>query len=74
MNGEAIYETKPWVLQNDTLTKDVWYTFGKNGNLYAILLSWPSKMTMQLSNKIKTSGTTEISLLNSKTSVVVSKK
>lgn len=24
MNGEAIYNTRPWTYQNDTLTQDVW--------------------------------------------------
>ena len=24
VNGEAIYGTKPWKFQNDTVTKDVW--------------------------------------------------
>lgn len=70
VNGEAIYKSKPWVLQNDTLTKDVWYTAGQNGEVYAILLSWPSDMTLHLSNKVKTSDTTEISFLHDKTSVI----
>ena len=25
VNGEAIYASKPWKAQNDTLTKDIWY-------------------------------------------------
>jgi len=24
VNGEAIYSSKPWTHQNDTITKDVW--------------------------------------------------
>jgi alpha-L-fucosidase len=24
VNGEAIYESKPWTHQNDTLTKNIW--------------------------------------------------
>ena len=24
VNGEAIYSTKPWKVQNDTVNKDVW--------------------------------------------------
>lgn len=28
-NGEAIYKSKPWIHQNDTLTSDVWYTADK---------------------------------------------
>jgi len=26
VNGEAVYSSKPWVYQNDTLTPDIWYT------------------------------------------------
>ena len=38
-NGEAIYGTKPWKYQNDSLAKnpDVWYT-AKNDMVYAIML------------------------------------
>ena len=25
VNGEAIFRTRPWTLQNDTLTSNVWY-------------------------------------------------
>lgn len=27
VNGEAIYGTRPWVHQNDTLTHNVWYVY-----------------------------------------------
>ena len=38
-NGEAIYGTKPWKYQNDSMAKnpDVWYT-DKNEIVYAIML------------------------------------
>ncbi|KAK3103969.1 hypothetical protein FSP39_023336 [Pinctada imbricata] len=43
INGEAIYNTDPWMShQNDTLTPNVWYTtpvFGPANILYAIVLS-----------------------------------
>lgn len=45
-NGEAIYESKPWRFQNDTLTKGVWYTT-KNEEasgrtvVYATVLEYP---------------------------------
>lgn len=45
-NGKAIYGTKPWVYQNDTLTPGVWYTAGRRTgiskqNVYAIVLKYP---------------------------------
>lgn len=55
-NGEAIYKTIPWTHQNDSLTKDVWYTADKKlhrmwdkennistitQNIYASVLDYP---------------------------------
>lgn len=49
-NGEAIYESKPWIYQNDTKTPDVWYTSKLNEEykhtknritVYAIVLKYP---------------------------------
>ncbi|XP_063697965.1 putative alpha-L-fucosidase [Culicoides brevitarsis] len=51
-NGEAIYKTKPWIHQNDTLSGNVWYTASKkvqkdpeSGNktqfIYATVLKYP---------------------------------
>ncbi|KAJ6636747.1 putative alpha-L-fucosidase [Pseudolycoriella hygida] len=44
-NGEAIYESQPWLYQNDTITPDVWYTQGASINLrrdvFAIVLDYP---------------------------------
>ncbi|KAJ8667982.1 hypothetical protein QAD02_009645 [Eretmocerus hayati] len=63
-NGEAIYKSKPWkLLQNDTITKDVWYTHGQDDSLYAILLSWPNDNILLLSNLVNTTDTTKIDLL-----------
>ncbi|OXU22311.1 hypothetical protein TSAR_003392 [Trichomalopsis sarcophagae] len=64
INGEAIYKTKPWVLQNDTIQKDVWYTHGQNGDIFATLLSWPKTNNVHLSNLVKTTEKTQISILN----------
>lgn len=47
INGEAIYSSKPWTAQNDTLTKNVWYT-SNNGAVYAIVLFWPEDNTVKL--------------------------
>ncbi|XP_015586061.1 alpha-L-fucosidase [Cephus cinctus] len=49
LNGEAIYNSKPWSTQNDTLNGDVWYTQSKNRQkLYANVLSWPIDNILQL--------------------------
>ncbi|KAL1513457.1 hypothetical protein ABEB36_002865 [Hypothenemus hampei] len=40
INGEAIYNSKPWTFQNDSLNSDVWYTTRDN-TVYAINLDWP---------------------------------
>lgn len=66
INGEAIYKTKPWKLQNDTITSDVWYTQSKStGDLFASILSWPSDNILRLSPLIKTTSATKISILSS---------
>lgn len=43
-NGEAVYESKPWIFQNDTKTPGVWYTSGQTYQenvVYAIVLNYP---------------------------------
>ena len=42
VNGEAIYDSRPFVYQNDSLSKwpQVWYTV-KPGVVYGISLGWP---------------------------------
>ncbi|KAK6169310.1 hypothetical protein SNE40_020389 [Patella caerulea] len=44
VNGEAIYGSKPWSHQNDTVTPGIWYT-SKNGStgpvVYASIPQWP---------------------------------
>ncbi|CAG9862030.1 unnamed protein product [Phyllotreta striolata] len=39
INGEAIYGSRPWTAQNDTMTYGVWYT-KKDTTVYAISLHW----------------------------------
>lgn len=46
VNGQAIYESQPWIYQNDTITPDVWYTSSstvgtQRRNVYAIVLDYP---------------------------------
>lgn len=49
INGEAIYNTKPWTSQNDTLADTVWYTQSNNGNqIYAMILRWPPNNVLYL--------------------------
>lgn len=57
INGEAIYETVPWLVQNDTYNGNVWYTSSPSygGNyLYAIILEWPRNdiLTLQSPRQI----------------------
>jgi len=47
VNGAAIYSSKPWSYQNDTLTPGVWYTAG-GSTVYAITLSWPDAGVLKL--------------------------
>lgn len=48
INGDAIYESNPWIYQNDTKTPGVWYTAKPNEkakvdriNVYALILKYP---------------------------------
>lgn len=62
INGEAIYESKPWKYQNDTTNSDVWYTSNYN-TIYAILLKYPfDNLKVKLSAPQVTQAT-DISLL-----------
>lgn len=65
VNGDAIYASKPWKFQNDTLTPGVWYTSKKSESgmsVYAILLSWPKGGSLTLASAAPTPQTT-ISML-----------
>ena len=52
VNGESIYSSKPWSHQNDTMTRNIWYTMKKavdnTTTVYAILLSWPEDSVFTL--------------------------
>jgi len=60
-NGEAIYESKAWTNQNDTLTPNIWYTSKIAGDLsvtvYSIVLNWPSGDVLQLGAPTTTANT-----------------
>jgi len=61
VNGEAIYASKPWQHQNDTVTKNIWYTSKKSPAnetvVYAIVLDWPEGNTLVLGAPVATAGT-----------------
>lgn len=49
MNGEAIYNSRPWRVQNDTLDGNVWYTMSRDKQLYyGSVLSWPDDNVLRL--------------------------
>ncbi|XP_067673731.1 alpha-L-fucosidase-like [Haliotis asinina] len=51
VNGDSIYETRPWTTQNDTATPGVWYTSKKSAtgiSVYAIALNWPRGGKLEL--------------------------
>jgi alpha-L-fucosidase len=61
VNGEAIYATKPWTHQNDTVTSYVWYTSKKTASetiVYAISLAWPKDNLLILGAVNTTPGST----------------
>jgi alpha-L-fucosidase len=43
VNGEAIYESVPWKVQNDPLNKNLFYTTAASKHVYGILLVYPEK-------------------------------
>uniref|UniRef100_A0A6P7FAU7 Putative alpha-L-fucosidase n=1 Tax=Diabrotica virgifera virgifera TaxID=50390 RepID=A0A6P7FAU7_DIAVI len=51
INGDAIYSTRPWTSQNDSLTNGVWYT-SKGSDVYAISLQWPKDSTLDLESAV----------------------
>ncbi|CAC5367003.1 FUCA [Mytilus coruscus] len=66
VNGEGVYGTVPWSHQNDTVTRNTWYTKHKRAKegtvVYAFLLSWPTDTVLKLGAPIP-SQQTEVSML-----------
>ncbi|XP_060063347.1 alpha-L-fucosidase-like [Ylistrum balloti] len=73
VNGEAIYASKPWSHQNDTLASGVWYTSQKSTNgtsVYAIVLDWPDNNVLKLGAPVA-SHASMVSLLGYKGSLTL---
>lgn len=72
VNGEAIYSTVPWVLQNDTINGQVWYTSKTekvSGTIvYGILLEWPQNRKVVLGGPDPGSDT-KVSVLGSEADI-----
>nr|CAB3247389.1 alpha-L-fucosidase-like [Phallusia mammillata] len=51
VNGEAVYSSKPWRSQNDSLTDGIWYT-AKDKAVYAFVLSWPKTNQISLGSPL----------------------
>lgn len=66
VNGEAIYGSKPWLFQNDTITPNIWYTAQKSSaggwDVYASVLSWPKGNVLTLGAP-KATSQTHVSML-----------
>jgi alpha-L-fucosidase len=63
-NGDAIFGTRPWVVAEDAVSDvDVRYTW-RNGDLYAIALTWPGeRLTLSVPEHVDVDGTPEVALL-----------
>ncbi|XP_050730393.1 alpha-L-fucosidase-like [Eriocheir sinensis] len=61
INGEAIYGSHPWRIQNDTQTPGVWFT-SKGDTVYAIVLEWPQENVLALAS-VRDTPQTSITLL-----------
>ncbi|KAL7980523.1 hypothetical protein Chor_001677 [Crotalus horridus] len=63
VNGEAIYESKPWRTQKENRSEETWYT-SKRPAVYAIFLVWPKDNVLTLSSPVVSASTQVRSLKN----------
>lgn len=56
VNGDAIYGTVPWRVQNDTAAGTTWYT-AKGGAVFATFFSWPADNVLTLNAPISSAST-----------------
>ncbi|XP_046453390.1 alpha-L-fucosidase-like [Daphnia pulex] len=69
VNGEAIFGTLPWTLQNDTLTSNVWYTSKRIfiwKYVYGITLRWPENNTLMIGAPVPLTDGSVVTLLGYK--------
>ncbi|XP_077152257.1 tissue alpha-L-fucosidase [Ranitomeya variabilis] len=61
INGEAIYATKPWRVQKENITSNVWFT-AKDSVVYATFLKWPESNILKLQSP-KSTPSTNVTML-----------
>lgn len=63
INGEAIYGSRPWIVQNDTVGT-VWYT-QQDKAVYAISLQWPedNQLVLESSSSLFETNDTDVYFL-----------
>ncbi|XP_054156458.1 alpha-L-fucosidase-like [Oppia nitens] len=67
INGEAIYGSKIWIHQNDTITHNIWYTTNSNKTaVYAVVLDWPQTGQVVLGS-VKYSTVSSVTMLGTTT-------
>lgn len=72
VNGEAIYETKMFHVQNDTITESAYYTQSKDSNrVYCLFTKWPEYDQLRLSIVDHVSSDTKIEMLTTSEPVIL---